>query len=552
LLARLIVLLCVILIVASGISISFFARHVLYYVNPIIFSDLQADAAALLGETRAASFIFGFHNEHIVATTRALSVVDYFYFGAQYRLHQIASFFSLVICTTSFIFLLLRERISLIPEIGIAAFLTALMFSPPMLPLVGFPYFLTHPLTTVLALAVASASTAIASSGSSWAALTAAFVFSLLTLVSGAHGFALAISAIALPIFLGWRRTSQSGRLSAIALGVMILALWATLLAPAHPANGAFSPSRLMAVAAYALRVLGTPAYFALPDPTIGVGFGLLVLAFVTVALLSAFHRRPATPLIMIAAALLVGHMLSIILIALGRAGTEWTAETEKYHYYTVICVVTSGLILWRVWRERAAVMFGVPISGLAFLSLTFLQQPGALVLRTFFKGTEVAGTALALDVPDPQLPEPSYDHQAPYYRKLQERQLNLYRRPPINLISLDVSALPQATDCRGHLDVKMPFVAVNGRLASRLEGWAIAFHSPSNASVLVVSGGKVVGAGIFYAPRVDVIRHFGIKEVAEDVAIGWKGYVASEMVSAPLALYVLSGDGKACEFFSE
>jgi hypothetical protein len=540
------------LICLSALGVWHFAHQMFEIVNPVVFSDLNADAVDLLGDMRLHTFVFSLHNEHIVATTRLLSAIDYSFFGAQYRLHQIAIVSALLVCATSFGVLLLRERAAPLLDAGLAAFAMAATLTPPMVSLVDFPYFLTHPLTTAFAIMTAIASVGLSSGQRPITAALSLAIFGALTLVSGGHGIALTLCAIAIPMALRWRIARPPGLLIAAAIAVALIVVWALFFIPVGHAPTDLSLERLAEIATYGLRVLGTPAHFAFNDHVPSLLFGVFILAVITLAIWSALMARPATPLVMISTAILVGHLLAIGLISISRTGTPWSAETEKYYFYTAICIVTSTLVIWRVWWTNALASVCLLTLATAIIGLSFLSYPTASLTKAFFRSTEAAAAAMALGIPDPQLTSPMSLSVVQAQAKLKQYSLNFHGRAPLTLIDLYISEFPHTGNCKGHLDVRSPFVAANGATGIRLEGWALPVQRQNRAAILVISGSKIIGAGHLVSPRPDVIRFFRLTEISENAVIGWKAYAPAHRLIGGISLYALGQDGRVCKFFAD
>jgi hypothetical protein len=549
------------------ITTSFFARHSLELFAPVIVSDLNADLDFFSKGGSLESYLFAFHNEHVVATTRAISALDFSFFGAQYRIHQYAAILALTTTLgiiAALIASLRRNSLDLYAsDFGIVAFVGAVVFAPAMVAVVAFPYFLTHPLATVFGLLVAVFAALLHRKTrpplEQILLVIGVIVTGLLTLISGAHGLLLVLAGLLAPLLM-WRPRWDVSTGILISLALASVVVWKLFFAAETGGlvGKLFSPSQWPAIVDYVVRILSLPAHFVARSLRLTIAFGtilgLCALSALYIAATRVKERKSATLTVFVA--LLVGHFLTVALISFGRAGTPWGAEDPKYlHYAAIICGATA-CTLYVILRNHALARLAV-LGICTILGALFLNQRDYVLTqsRQFYRTLEVLGTAAAVGVKDPEANSllGTDENTAKGYDYLRANNLNLFSRRPMQLIGKEISSLAVGGSCTGSvvLDQPMPMQRRSDQ-GRRLEGWAFDKQNArhKDETILVTDAtGRIVGIGTFISRRPDIFKLLKDEAISPEAPLGWRAYVGP-IPSAKFSVYVANlPEGTACKF---
>ena len=250
-----------------------------------------------------------------------------------------------------------------------------------------------------------------------------------------------------------------------------------------------------------------------------------------------------------VCAAMLIGHMLSIGLVSIGRAGTGWAPETEKYLYYAAVVMVSSALIIWDAWQRNPIARIEILSVCAATAGLMLAHQRPALETRSFFRSIESGALSLALGIQHPSTAEALGGETEEVYKMARAHGINLFGRPPLSLIGREIEHMMRRNSCMGRVELTTPFASVGGAYGLRFEGWAIDLDSHQSQTILITRNNMVVGGAVFTFPRPDVLDHFRLTAPARDTTLGWIGYVPGVDVSILEFFIYRTGTDTVCRF---
>jgi glycosyltransferase involved in cell wall biosynthesis len=530
-------------VAAAGLAIeltfclAFWARYVVGFFRPVLAVDMFIDVVFLRTNQTPLSYLLGWHNEHVVATTRLLSLADIVLFGLQYKVHLWASIGCLAFLAAAMAYLLLREPSD--GRGGLLVFLLVCLLAPLNVAVVAMPYFFQHYCTTSLGLALSICTYYFLQETLSAlrrvALATACIILAFATLCSGANGIAIVFASY---VTIALLRVPVA-RLSKIALlfsAAVLLLIWWKWLNSNSPI--AFlnirTPGNWLAVLHYEIRVLALPAYFASLDRQLTFFFGAVVLAAGIYALASLLRRgRDPTIASFVFCSMLLGHHVSVAMIALGRSGTPWNAEDPKYFYYATIILASTAALIWRARIAGVAVLRASAMLVLALVGY-LLYATGSWTLnhpRALYKKFEFAAVASALGVADPTLVslaifEPD---QVELYDYARAAKLNVFGWPELKMLGHRLEATGIHSSCSGLAETSRRVSVRSGGAAFLLEGWA--FETGSHARdvpniVIADERNIVVGVGIATGTRADIASKLKAAGVERTILAGWQAVV--------------------------
>jgi len=526
--------------------------------HPVALLDSMVDFAFVAHPRSALEFVFEHHNEHVIAITRAASLVDMRCCGLRYGVHQAIALVALATTIASLGALVFVNVPSWTTRIGGCAAIAAILLAPCLMPVAAFPYFLQHLLITPLQVGCAffAYRLALGESGNArqLANAAATIFFALLCLVTGGSGIVVALLAIALPPLM-LKVKSSSRWLSHALIAALLVALWVIAVRPYATGDTIFGAlAQPMQSFVYFLRILGAPAYFAWPNSSLGPVAGILLLAaaFGAVAL-TAIHRRRFPLLAIVCAALILGHLASVALAAVARSSLAGAAaETPKYAYYTYVIIAASLVICFAAGVHREAAKLAGLAAGVLLALLAMRSTSVFVAEREFFRTTETLEYALAQSIEVPQTRTLLAASSPAILVKLvalletaRERNLNFFSAPPFKLIGQRLQGAA-TLGCQGSVDAKDTLETRDGAAAVELTGWAFASAMGRNRSVLVVVDDTVVGAGEFTTVRPDVVANLSL-HISAFTPIEWRAF-APVAASAPIRIGIYDRDsGETC-----
>ncbi|WP_262296292.1 hypothetical protein [Microvirga sesbaniae] len=537
----------------STVAAKFFWQNALDLYRPALLLDINADMRFLSNPTSLLSFLFGYHNEHVVATTRALTLIDYVLYGSQYRIHQLVSIALLVVMAGSLAGLVFsdcrpHEKAN---RATLALFVISVLLSPLMVAVVAFPYFVQHFIAGFLSLCLSVVAWLVYRPALTLPKRLALFVtvavLCLSLLVTSGHGIVLIFAALFSPIaFNAPLMRRQATALAIVALCVLIAWKLRFAAAAGGIVGRLLTPAEWAGIADYYVRVLSLPAHYASGGLRISIVFGTLVLTASIVSLILAYRSRrdDGSLVASVAASLLIGHQLSIILVAAGRAGTGWEAEDPKYAFYTAVIIASAAILLVKQFH-RAKFLIGAGAAMMATLAIMLGAQQYVLRdSRQFYRHIEAFGHSLALNLNDPARSkmlgeDPNLWGLMDFAR---EQRLNVHMRRPGELLGHPLNQVVNSNRaCPGGIESKQLLAAADGGSGIKLTGWSLDESSPHhrNLGIIVSQGDRIVGYGAFASMRPDVHSHLKTA-VAPDAPVGWLAYARPENNNLPLQVYTL------------
>ncbi|GEM_PF-2344447 len=539
----------------AALAAVFFWGNAFSLYRPAPLLDINADIHFLQGYSSLSSFLFGYHNEHVVATTRALTLLDYVFFGSQYRTHQAASIALLLLLTASLAWLIFAGFSTHHKAVRatLAFFVAGVLLAPVMVAVVAFPYFVQHFIAGFLGLCFSVVAWQLYRRAWAWhwriALLAAAALLCFGLLATSGHGIVLVVAALVAPVAFSAPLNRRRAMALAV-LGVGVMVAWKLWFAAA--AGGIvgklLTPSQWAETVDYYIRVLSLPAQFASGGLRLSIVFGTVVFAASVVCLVLAWRarRQDGSLVTSVAASLLIGHQLSVVLVAVGRAGTGWEAEDPKYAFYTAVIVACAAILLVKhLHKSKALVGAGAAMAAVLAIMLgseTYVLKDS----RQFYRTIEVLGFSLALDLDDPARTQMLGED--PQIWKLtdfvREQRLNVHMRQPGKLLgrALDPAAMASAKTCPGEVAATQAIPSRDAGAGIKLEGWSLdaSSHHHRNLSILVAQGGHIVGYGTFAAMRPDIVHVHPGTPVAPDALVGWTAYARPVNSNEPLQVYAL------------
>lgn len=539
---------------AAWLWIAFFPS----FHHPVALPDLMADFAFAARPRSVLEFVFAHHNEHVIATIRAASLLDMRCCQLRYEVHQATALTALAATIVSLGALVFANVSSRVAGIGGGAAIAAVLLAPCLMPVAAFPYFLLHPLVTPLQVGCAFFAYRLAHAemggGQRLASAAAMAFFALLCLVTGGSGIVLALLAVALPPLVSRARPATRW-LPHAWVAIALVMLWAIFVRP-YGTGGTISSAlaQPLQTFAYFIRILGAPAYFAWPNPAIDLVAGMLLLAFAIAAvLIAAIHRERFPLLATVCTALILGHLASMALAAVARSSLAGAgAETPKYAYYAYVVIAASLAVCFATASRRDNTRLAALAAGVVLAVVALRSTPVFVAEREFFRTTEVLEYALAQSIEVAQtetlLAASSPVIHAELVKLLEdarERGLNFFSEPPFKLIGQRLQGAAMQ-GCQGSVDGRNPLKTRGGDAAVELAGWAFASAMGRNRSVLVLVDDTVVGAGEFTTVRPDVVANLGLR-TSELTPLEWHAF-APVAASASIRIGVYDRDsGEIC-----
>ena len=526
--------------------------------HPVALLDSMVDFAFVAHPRSALEFVFEHHNEHVIAIIRAASLVDMHCCQLRYGVHQAIALVALATTIAGLGALVFVNVPSWTMRVGGSAAVAAILLAPCLMPIAAFPYFLLHPLITPLQAGCAFFAYRLAlgeaGHGRQLANAIATTFFALLCLVTGGSGIVVALLAVALPPLM-LRAKASTRWLPHALIATLLVVLWLIAVRPYAASDALLGAlAQPMQSLVYFLRILGAPAYFAWPNPSVGLvaGIPLLIAALGAVAL-TAIHRRRFPLLAVICATLILGHLASAALAAVARSSLAGAAaETPKYAYYAYVIIAASLVIGFAAGARREIAKLAVLAAGVV-LALVAMRSTSVFVAeREFFRTTETLEYALAQSIEVPQTRTLLAASSPAILARLvalletaRERNLNFFSEPPFKLIGQRLQGAA-AHGCQGNVDARSTLETRGGEPAVELTGWAFASAMGRNRSVLVVADDMVVGAGEFTTVRPDVVANLGL-HISAFTPIEWRAF-APVAASAPIRIGIYDRDsGETC-----
>jgi hypothetical protein len=513
---------------------------------------MNADLDFFRSPSSIRGYLFAYHNEHVVASTRLISLVDYVFFGSQYRLHQYvaAALLGLLASAMAALACALRgHRVS--DRCALMAFASATLLAPIMVPVVAFPYFLQHFMAAALGLCISVVGWSLYRPGLSpyWrlAFAVVALAIGLSLLATSGHGVLLAISAVMVPVVFSAKSTRQQ-IVPTAATGFLIIVVWSGWFA--GPTGDILAklvaPGQWLGILDYYFRILGLPAYFASGSLWISVLFAVLVFVSSFIAIACAFRYRHTDDSLIsaVTASILVGHQLSIALVSVARSGTGFAAEDPKYAFYTLIIIVSAAILIAKNLHREGPSLLGFETLMAGALVIVLGTESHVLVnSRQFFRTVEAFGQSLALSLDDPDRKglvgdDPSVWDRVNFARS---ERLNAQMRHPGDLLGRRMADLMISSTCRGGVESERIIPAHDGGVGIKLSGWLLDDSNPHHRglSIVVAQGHQIVGYGTFVSIRSDIHAQIN-SAVSRDAPDGWTAYARPLDGHTPLKLYGL------------
>jgi hypothetical protein len=454
-----------------------------YLARPVPFWDQIASAEEYFGYTQGAwvwlNGLFNLHNEHRIATSRVVFLLDSTLFDMTNRLSLFVVYTGLLIVGMLIITLALQIRKPFPILIGTLA-ASGIIWSVSQYENLSWGFQVQFPFVHLFALLTL---------------IFLAFAFSRPTWI---RWLILAIFADAMAIFSFSTGMLVGGAALALALWVRSLGRilfffllfhigWIVVYLHGWPGRSAGAPSHIVDYLMFFVRFLGS---LARPDLTLTVAFGAIITIIALIMICTLTMRAiivggvdAATSTLM---AMACFCLLEAAATAVGRASFgPYQAIVPRYATPSVILVLCLLAVAWRC----SASLFAQVTLAICLMLLTISanrtinirewtdridkQDVAAL---SFINGVYTADQLAEVfprDFPDKTLVERTYRKLAELRKGPFSLSATVYR-PPLNSIPTDLSKLPA---CQSHIDAineREGFIEIRGWI--RQHGWVLAY----------------------------------------------------------------------------